>query len=647
MRRYLILAQSEATAKALDAWLELLGAECLAKDDPRRIIWEDKSSIGEAVIAEYESLVRRIESAAFGADSAVPLNEVVVLVDSVRAANLSAIAEGCNWDHLLALLILSFPDIHWVFGASPRIGNVLRRAHGLESLLTNAHREPLLDPSGLRRFVRQRTNWALRNAGDDLVLTVRKKRAAAIDEERDYAYLHGYVAYRFGCRVDLVTTFTLMNEFFGNTHNVADQPHGYWLLLEDMSLNFADKSNKTHFLSLEAYRDKEASDMGKTGFNQGRAWWFPKLDSREDVERSDYRILVTTGQTRPGDDMLEKNTDYLDKKKWGKGKVLFKPGKGMFGLWEDAGLLAKTRDGDRPGNVKGFQWPPVQPMRCRIAALLRHLFRLPDEPNSGKKNAGHGSPGKLMLVAHTLIRRSRGLLERTPSVGRAIQGAVLATEALELMGGRTPTSAMDALTLKHSFEVMGECRFAGVEYHKDTQWRLKEIALDTRVISRWFNRSQFKNAALNAEMHVLNQLLRIFRENNQFDEEQCCMVRVRRLHSALWMRQRPIRFLLWPLLWYLQLLLKSFSIFVLMLVIWVATLSLLFWWTGHHPAWVYGLEDAISGFFSTGPPMHHRGSPVDTHMSWKYAFVVCAGIVMGFIHLGVFISHLYSLVSRK
>ena len=164
-----------------------------------------------------------------------------------------------------------------------------------------------------------------------------------------------------------------------------------------------------------------------------------------------------------------------------------------------------------------------------------------------------------MLVAENLILRAESSAGSVETVAEAAQGAVLAVDAEELTGGRTPTTAVEALTLKHRFEVMAECQFCGVAYHIWMKPRLDEIAEETTAICKWFHAGQRKNAALNAEMHIVNQLVGILREFNRFDEEQICLNRIRRLHNTLWMRQKPSRLIFWPVLRYLELLLSSFQ----------------------------------------------------------------------------------------
>lgn len=625
MACYLILAQSDVTANALNAWLELLGEKL---HDPRRIIFDRPTGDGEWGIAAYQSLVCQIEKAARDGEGPFPLNEVVVLVDSVRPSALNAVVEGGSWDTLVAMLILTFPEILWFFGVvmSPTSEwSGINGNHSLPSRIRYPIREPLFDPTGLRNWVREKTNDELEKI-DDLSLALRNDAhlAAAIDEERSYAYLHGYVAYRFGCRCDTVTTWTVMKERFGQKRLERvkqEQGHGYWLLLEDMSLGFSDRERDVHLLHL----DKNYTTPGGAE-KKGRAYHCPLLDDSRGHEKSRYRVLVTSGQAHPGDRALAENRGYLRGKRDGTGKVVFKPTSGIFDLWEKVGLFRVASGSSRRGNVPGFLWPP-KPARA------------------SDQDAGHGAPGKLLVVAEKLISRAKALMADVASVEDAVRGAVLATDALELTGGRTPTAATEALSLKHRFEVLAECEFAGVAYHSRIQPRLQEIAIETEAISRWFSRGQQKEAKLNAEMNVLHGLLPILREHNRFDEEQACMSRIRHLHNTLWMRQRPIRFILWPLLRYLELLLSSFAVFVVILGLWVLGLSVLYGWANLHETWYWGPADAVSSFFAINPPIDHLAN---THNAeWKHVLVSCIAIVSGFFHLGVFVSHLYSITSRR
>jgi hypothetical protein len=72
----------------------------------------------------------------------------------------------------------------------------------------------------------------------------------------------------------------------------------------------------------------------------------------------------------------------------------------------------------------------------------------------------------------------------------------------------------------------------------------------------------------------------------------------------------------------------------------------LFKMSANYPTYLHGLFDAVSSVFAISGPANHNLSPNFSVMSF-YALVVCGGIIVGVTHLGVFVSHLYTMVSRR
>ena len=510
-----------------------------------------------------------------------------------------------------------------VLGLAAAVERFPSTEHSLPSLLTQPRRDPLFDPTGLREWVR----LLAKNKGEIKCINLpdRKHTAAAMDEEKTYAYFHGYTAYRFGYRSDVVTSWSLAKLLFGpeksDGHTVV--PHDYTLLIEDKSLNFADRKGHTKLLKLGEYTDEES---GK----QGRAYHLSKLDSTNEIEKSGLRLLVTTGQGSVNySGALAENKRYLTEKKHGRGGVIFKPAGGMFELWDEARLLKSTPGCHRKGDAEGFVWPP----------------RMPRSRSEGREENGHGAPGKMTLIAEALLLRASAIQTSNTTVLENIQGAVLATDALELLGGRTPTLAAEALTQKHLLEIQAECHFSGTEFHLEMKPRLAELEIEAKGIAGAFQKSEQENARLNILMRTENHIVHLLREENLFNEEQFWMAKARHLHNTLWLRKNPEWFVFAPVLRYLEFLLASFPRFVAVLIGWALLLSFLYLWGGKDTQWIPGVQDAISSFFSAGPPVH-QGAVPDAN-SPIYAWTVCVAILLGFVHLGVFISHLYSIIARK
>lgn len=156
----------------------MLGEEPLTKGDSRRIVWTGDTT-NEVFMDSFDTLSRRIEEASRAKTNGIPLNQVTVLVDWINLSALDVVSTGGGWDGLIAMLILNFPEVRWVFGVitgldksgSEEEGRIIA-GHSLSSLL-KPRRDPLFDPTGLRDWIRKKTNLQLENLGNDPYLPTR------------------------------------------------------------------------------------------------------------------------------------------------------------------------------------------------------------------------------------------------------------------------------------------------------------------------------------------------------------------------------------------------------------------------------------------------------------------------------------------
>jgi hypothetical protein len=654
--KHIILAQSTLTAQALGAWWELIVGKDIVGTElgPEHIIFDPSSFSQEGGIPAYHHLVRRLEVASADDSDTSAYDSTTILVDSINPLHLTTAQEAFTWDKLIAMLVLTFPELHWVFGV--RFGKTSdtddcfpHSEHDLASL-RRPQRCWLFDPSGLRDWVRKQTGISLAplapgqgptpNAQQSY-LPRRRESAIAIDDETDYAFLNAYTAYRFGFRATPVSTFALASALLGQrSDSRPEQPASIdsrecgqsWpprVIFEDIYLNFPD--GKPGLSQL--YSDSSVAD----NTSHGRSLDWPLL---EDVP---HRIFITSGQRIAGDDEKhERNRIYIrEQVLLGKHlKVLSKPYAGMFKLWKQSGLdrflraewLENSQRALRYGFATGFFFPPVNWLR------IDNLH-------------GHSTPGPLLVIAESLIRRAeKSLVSDVRCVARAVRGAVLAGDALELLGGRTGTMAVQALRLKHQFELLAECQFAGVEHHFELQPRLKEVAQQAAYIGRWFGRRERESAALNAEMQVLLDLVKVLRDYGQFDEEQAIMNRVRSIHNTLWMRERRSRLIMWPALRYVEFVLTSFSRFTFSLAAWVIMLALAFWISdlgiaGRAVASSAGTEGTRLAVSRALESFLGKGLPAEANAIRDVLYVLASSA--GLLHVGAFISLLYSTLSRK
>jgi hypothetical protein len=528
------------------------------------------------------------------------------------------------------MLILAFPEIHWVI-LSPHVfgDTMLRKAHfpRLTNLqedlgdILRQHNEgfsALFDAGGLRQQVRLQ----LSQRPETAYVPLRSQCAVAIDDEESYAYLNAYICYRFGFRSHVVTSYAMMNRVAA-----ALDEDRVDLSFEDLYLNFADKRQSLSSIEKRDEIFKKLKTVRRrifvTGGHEGAGWKanIEYLKARwkagKVVGHKPRRHLRLRRTHRPSDNWP--TTAFA----W----VLYKPESGVFDVWDQSGLEYEFKDND--GKAAGYNWPPT-------------VFQK-------GSHYSHSAPGRMLLIADVMIDRAQHILKNADAVADTIRGATLALEAQEYLGYRTPTTSLDAVALKHQLEVQAECMFYGVEYHLDTKRRFAEIQSEMESASVWFRSKTREVSKVNANLGIVSDLVRIYRNFNQFDEEHAGLIELRHLYRSLWFkRNKRWAWLFWLPRWYIDHLLKSISTFAVVILGWLLVFGTLYATLPHHgevkSRVAHGFEDAIVTFFGLQPPhdlveLAKSGQLV----VWVTMFL----IIMSFMHLGVFVSHLYALTTRR
>ncbi|HKY42865.1 MAG TPA: hypothetical protein VJM50_07195 [Pyrinomonadaceae bacterium] len=533
-----------------------------------------------------------------------------IAAEQIAPAN--PIAYGSrDWASVVAMLVLAFPEIHWVFLSrhEPFKSSFFTDSHflGVENNLKrilelhDSGFMPLFDPTGLRNNVRTEARQRSDELEGGAYIPVREEVSAAIDEEEGYACFNAYAAFRFGFRSHAITSYSMMGKIFKENSNVPEESTPK-LVFEDLYLKFPDTPDAAHLSDL-VERDQS----------------FPRLKLVK------YRMFVTVGHQRAAyAERSNRNQVHLNNLKpqiWI--KVRYKPCSGIFDLWKRSGLEQRLR-------ADGNSW---------------NLTKLTTQTSQD----GHSAPGRLLVIAGHLINRSNAILRSADSVPSAVHGAVLALEAQELLGNRTPTTMLEALALKHQLEVLAECMFYGVEQNMDVKSRFDEIERDVKSVQEWFHPKKARLSALNAQIRIVNELSLIFREHNQFDEEQQCLTKLRELHRLLWFCKHAWwKWPLYPARWYIDFLLSSVPRFAFAIVFWIVVFGLLFMLFPHgdpslsENPMMHGLVDSVTSFF--GLQLPHG---LEQLKRQGLVLISLAAILVGFIHLGILISHLYSIIARR
>lgn len=553
----------------------------------------------------------------------------------------SSPAAGVFREVLFARLVLTFPEVAWLFWMDGNCDGRLNRVETWHGVAPGLIPDPsdydedgrstmqgcvaggltgLFDPGGLRSMVRgalsQRGEGGTESPSPSSLK--RERVAACIDEEEPYAYFGSYVCYRFGHRAWPVASWRLMKRLFQRKMDTGDYkaPEGVELslTLEDLYLSFPDRDpvDRGHVLHLSDLKDRDAV--------------CPAL------KLASYRVFVTVGHHRGrGNSATWKaDIDYLRKSRI-PFRLLFKPLGGLFSLARGVGL--RKLDG-------------------KISTDRRRASRR--AVRGDEVGRRHSAEGQLLTISEHLLRRSRSLLASETTIQDAIHAATLALEASELLGGRTPTTALEALSLQHEAEVVAESLFLGIDQNLDLKERFKEIETQVKSICRWFHPRTQRRSELNARLAIIERLGRRFSDLHEIEEELDCLAEARRLRFKFWARQKWWRRPLGPVLDYLSFCLASLPRFIMVVGCWALFFGFSYYLFAQlvpgRPNDLLNAMAAASKLFFTGEPATNwasLGGGASHGLETMWDFWLTFQGTISFTNLGLLVSHLYLIVSRR
>lgn len=573
-----------------------------------------------------------------------------------------------TWAAAAAMLVLAFPEIYWIFITSHPLEKAaadapenqrfdrfhrIRFAPGkmrlnLDSTLKigAGNFPPLFDPFGFRNSIRE--SICRTDSPDNAVNYIprRKQIVVSIDEEEDYACFIGYIAYRFGYRALQVNSFLALTKL----KEIALEK--FHIVFEDMFLNFPDRPPSVDKLS---------------NLKKRHASYLPK-------DKINHLAIVTSGHDKSLDEvMIRMNKAFTNAFEPGRFSRINKPFSGIFRFWLEANqvsengqpffadeykkTLEKMRTVEsrvkspKPDAAAAEQETPAD-RELREGSIVEKSF----------SRAGHSADGRLLMIANCLIKRATRLSENATTAKDAALGATLALEAIEYLGYRTPTVSLQALSLKNKLEAMAEAMFYGVGYSISQAERFDEIEKEIQALGKWYKEDG--SAVLNAEIKIINDIALVFQQKGLFDEERECMDKSRYLYQQL-LRKRQTSRSEWYLMkrlaamlsylenrivQYAHFLLRSVWNFILCVLGWVTGFALVFaivlGFSGNGKLFLeclgHGLYDTCVAFFSMQPA--HDLSTNDEKIILVLS-VLC--IIISYFHLGIFISYIYSLITRK
>jgi len=535
---------------------------------------------------------------------------------------------------IISRLMLTFPEVHWFFWDERTNRNAifpdkmwLISFPEIDILKLDCYLGNLFDGFNIRNEIKKIINKKVS------YLPIRHSYAVALDEEPAYAYLNAYIAYRLGYSSWSLYLWKSAKKILSVSSSEEKSPT---IVFEDLYLNFPDHSGKF----LDSDLDEPANDIlekfQRLSYIEFRDRIFGKL------ENTFKRIFVTIGHHKTGihNVIWGKNKEYfcfLREKSNIKIKILYKPSGGIFDILRKAGLWNNRKNrpalaGEKNEDGIQFVWPP-------------------DEKILAQDEIGHSAPGRLLSISQNLINRAERILKNAMTITDAIHAAVLALEAKELLGNRTPTTSLEALALQHEAEITAESMFYGIEYNLNVKDRFKDIEREVKAISRWFNPKHRKRSELNARLAIIEKLAKRFNELRQFEEEQECLAESRKIRFEFWMRQKPWRWLAWPFLKYLENALVSLPRFFALVLGWLVLFGLLYYFLApliigqsNNINFWNAISSSTVFFFALQSPDNWK---VLENYQTFWNFILAFQGFISFFNLTLLLTNIYLIVSRR
>lgn len=345
------------------------------------------------------------------------------------------------------------------------------QGRGLYSTLIRFSRgmRSIFDPTGLRTLVKlyflreifktdTENNDNNKEAAERLECTLNplklrlKNIAIAIDEEREFAFLNSYTAYKYGRRSWMVTTF---DEF-------DNKP--LWVLPKGKTDSADTNIENVYPFDVVILRD---IDMR-----------FPDIpESRQYCDDSKRESLAIREQLT---DVYSDIWQYYNYKK----QFINRIGKNwkIRCVSSSPGVLSKIdQNTNQYGQIHGerIYWGRSKP----ISTIYDLTLLLNDSENnksiasriesvSDKSKGGHGAPYLNLSIAEALLIYSAQCKDGPVS---SLLSALLASEAYELLLGMSGSTALEALRAMHKGEVSAEVSFVGVAHDLNIEPRINDI----------------------------------------------------------------------------------------------------------------------------------------------------------------------------
>lgn len=692
-----IFSKNEVITKSVSKYLSLFTGSVLRHDfDP------EKSALTYNFIEDIPAVLNN-ESPATLLNTAVIIdctNDPLPLSDK---KSLDPTAEGDEPTSLqiAASLILAYPEIYWIILGTgqntPRPGesNVYWKDHFVDvgdmasclELLVRHQKgfRTLFDPSGLRTELKTAildispTKTAFKHEIRQILKSRTERRAVAIDEELSYVMLHGYTAYRSGYRCNTVTS---KNELERLNEDHLLNPVKITLSLEDLDLKLTDmvkedeetinatpdwaglEERRRHYCFLPACHKRRLiiTGVGDTQATQCCNLPFPRR--QEYTTKTGYRIK--SGMTCFP--MLicrrNKSTDC--------DVFISKPIAGIYALRDELCNRDAITEPLKNAWDSHSSTESIKKLRKR-SQLWWSCCKFGKNSNGESNNMpeGHSATNKVLIIGEMLLERARAIAKSADTTAEAIYAATLSLEAKELLYGRSQTTSLEMYAMQQKMEVTAECCFLGIGQEISLENRILELAHTVDKILRVYRHSDHKKyvQSYNAQIEMINDIRMIFKNYEQFDEEDACIDKIRKLSQGLHFYS-----LKWPRkIWsftgerYFNWLMSSGTNIFIAICLIILGYALFYmkqvsdiYISASHPEIINsefscffskvlfdGLIRSAETFFSIQPFTDQIILSVKDKSGFWFNAANLSEMICGYFHLGIFIAWLYQKLARR
>ena len=602
------------------------------------------------------------------------LRETLLVIDLPAKDRAGAWQVGDLYTSGLATrLVLSYPEIYCAFlgnGASlwqalpealPEVADEERRLveqhhfvapwelitlFDLIRLHTAGFRT-LLDPTGLRSILKAalfETVGGPRARVYAPMADSRRRHAAAVaDEELPFVYLNGYAAYKAGFRAWFVSTKA---EYQGLlrpktpaaiVHRVVREgPAVFQVLLADWDLVYPDHVGEL---------------------------WQGSLLLYEPPERYNRLVLITGFRHTEQDLLVQKRQASRSYKPYGGFHDLLERQDALrenyYAVTNAIDVISRANGGHRADSIR--------------------------------RQDGHTAPFSRGVVAASLLARARALTATEKANTESwIHAALLACEAKEILGGLSRTTSYEAIALQNEAEVVAEISFFGTLAQSKVGERLEVLHQETALVERVSSgddpeaHPESNRAQLNCLLQTVNTLRNRLSDFQQIEAAEECLRKVTEYHDRLdrwdgWARARRIASRVrrkcanvrraaaqrvprvgWLFSWYPGFATRAGT--SLWRLAWVSAVWILLFGASYylllagqttavksaqpclwlwHSCLTFALQPSIS------PVEQFPDAYLALRDDWRYRAAVLGELIVAYVHLGLLLSVLYRVITKR